>query len=89
MGNNKKKNVKIHFLRRSLERVGMIVDEQDLVRKIQRKELEFVYSQSNRRKVYRTEFLGQKFLIIYDKERKQLITIFPENTMENKSLSID
>ena len=77
---SKKKNVKVHFRKRSLERVGMIVDEQDLVRKIQKQELEFVYSQSLRRKVYRVEFLQQKFLVVYDKMRKQLITIFPEDT---------
>ena len=82
---SKKKNVKIHFRRRSLERVGMIVDELELIKKIQKQELEFVYSQSNRRKVYRTEFLGQTFHVIYDKERKQLITIYPENNTEKQS----
>lgn len=82
---SKKKNVKIHFRRRSLERVGMIVDEIELIKKIQKQELEFVYSQSNRRKVYRTEILGQIFRVIYDKERKQLITIYPENVAENQS----
>ena len=82
---SKKKNVKIHFRRRSLERVGMIVDEIELIKKNQKQELEFVYSQSNRRKVYRTEILGQVFRVIYDKERKQLITIYPENVADNQS----
>ena len=76
---SKKKNVRAHFRRRSLERVGIIVDENGLIKKIQKRELEFVCSQSNRRKMYRTEILGQIFRIIYDKERKQLITIYPEN----------
>lgn len=75
---SKKKNVKIHFRRRSLERVGVVIDEHALIKKIQNHSLEFVYSQSNRKKVYRTEFLGKKYLVIYDRERKQLITIFPE-----------
>ncbi len=83
---SKKKNVKIHFRMRSLERVGMIVDEKELIKKIQKQELEFVYSQSNRRKVYRTEFLGEKFFVIYDKERKQLITIYKENNIPTLSL---
>lgn len=83
---SKKKNVKIHFQMRSLERVGMIVDEKELIKKIQKQELEFVYSQSNRRKVYRTEFLGERFFVIYDKERKQLITIYKENTIPTLSL---
>ena len=75
---SKKKNVKMHFRRRSLERVGVVLDEHALIKKIQSHNLEFVYSQSNRRKVYRTEFMGKSYLVIYDKERKQLITIFPE-----------
>ena len=75
---SKKKIVKMHFRRRSLERVGVIIDEYALIKKIQSHNLEFVYSQSNRRKVYRTEFMGKSYLVIYDKERKQLITIFPE-----------
>ena len=75
---SKKKNVKVHFKRRSLERLGFIVDEKNLIKKIQNQELEFVYSQSNRRKVYRVEYMDKKYLTIYDKERKQLITIFPD-----------
>ena len=81
---SKKKNVKVHFRLRSLERVGVIMDENSLVNKIQNQELEFVYSQSNRRKVYRVEFMGQKYLTVYDKMRKQLITIFPDSESDKK-----
>ena len=75
---SKKKNMKLHFRKRSIERVGMIIDEKTLVKRIQNQELEFVYSQSLRRKVYRVEISEQKYFVIYDKNRKQLITIFPE-----------
>ena len=75
---SKKKNMKLHFRKRSIERVGMIIDEKALVKRIQNQELEFVYSQSLRRKVYRVEISEQKYFVIYDKSRKQLITIFPE-----------
>ena len=85
---SKRKNVKIHFCKRSIERVGMIVDEIELIKKIQKQELEFVYSQSNRRKVYRAKILGQYFRVIYDKERKQLITIYPENIEDNPSKKV-
>ena len=75
---SKKKNMKLHFRKRSIERVGMIIDEKVLIKRIQNQELEFVYSQSLRRKVYRVEISEQKYFVIYDKNRKQLITIFPE-----------
>lgn len=75
---NKKKAVKKHFFRRSLERVGVLLDENDLIRKIQNHELEFVERQSNRKTVFRLEYNGQKYRIVYDKVRKQIITILFE-----------
>lgn len=75
---NKKKAVKKHFFRRSLERVGVLLDENDLIRKIQNHELEFVEHQSNRKTVFRLEYNGQKYRIVYDKVRKQIITILFE-----------
>lgn len=75
---SKKKSVKKHFFKRSLERVGVLLDEQELVRKIQNAELEFVERQSNRRTVFRTEYNGKKYRIVYDKLRKQIITILFE-----------
>lgn len=78
MGSKKKAN-KMHFRRRSLERVGAIVDESKIVRMIQTQQLEFVYRHSNNRTVYRYEFMDKFYRVVYDKERKQIITIYPEN----------
>ena len=63
---SKKKNMKLHFRKRSIERVEMIIDGKSLVKRIQNQELEFVYSQSLRRKVYRVEISERKYFVIYD-----------------------
>lgn len=75
---SKKKAVKKHFYKRSLERVGVLLNEKELVRKIQNHELEFIEKQSNRKTVYRLEYLDKTYRIIYDKDRKQIITILYE-----------
>lgn len=75
---SKKKAVKKHFQRRSLERIGVLLNEAELVRKIQNQELEFIERQSNRKTVYRLEYLGNFYRIIYDKNRKQIITVLYE-----------
>lgn len=75
---SKKKNVKKHFQKRSLERVGVLLNEKELVRKIQNHELEFVERQSNRKTVFRLKYLDKTYRIVYDKQRKQIITILFE-----------
>ncbi|MCD7780269.1 MAG: hypothetical protein LUH05_06310 [Candidatus Gastranaerophilales bacterium] len=75
---SKKKAVKQHFFKRSLERVGVLLNEKELIRKIQNQELEFIERQSNRKTVFRFEHLGNSFRVVYDKIRKQIITILFE-----------
>ena len=75
---SKKKNVKKHFQKRSLERVGVLLNKKELVRKIQNHELEFVERQSNRKTVFRPKYLDKTYRIVYDKQRKQIITILFE-----------
>lgn len=75
---NKKKSVQSHFFRRSIERVGVLLNEKELIRKIQNNELEFVERQSNRVTVFRYEYNGKKYRLVYDKNRKQIVTILFE-----------
>ena len=72
---NKKKAIKTHFQRRSSERIGVLLDEKELVKKIQNNELEFFERQSNRVTVFKYEYQDKKYKLIYDKNRKQIITI--------------
>lgn len=76
---NKRKAIKSHFQRRSLERIGVLLDDKELVKKIQANELEFVERQSNRVSVFRYKFYEKSYRLVYDKTRKQIITIFFEN----------
>ncbi len=74
--NSKKEAQRKHFEKRSLERVGVVLNRKELIYKIQGRELEFIKRQSHRVSVFRFEFLGDFYRIVYDKERKQIVTIF-------------
>ena len=80
---NKRKAIKTHFQRRSLERIGVLLDEKELVKKIQNNELEFIERQSNRVTVFRYEYRGNFYRLVYDKSRKQIITILCERRNNN------
>lgn len=75
---SKKKAIKTHFQRRSLERIGILLDEKDLIKKIQNNELEFVEKQSNRVTVFRFSYQDKIYRLVYDKTRKQIITVLFE-----------
>lgn len=66
----------IHFEHRCRERVGVILDAKGIIDKIHNHELKHIETQSNRISVFKYEFLGNVYKIVYDKERKQLVTIF-------------
>ena len=75
---NKRKAIKTHFQRRSLERIGVLLDEKELVKKIQNNELEFIERQSNRVTVFKYIHNEEPYRLVYDKSRKQIITILYE-----------
>lgn len=75
---SKKKAIKLHFQRRSLERIGVLLDEKALVKKIQNNELEFIERQSNRITVFRYKYQNKIYRLVYDKTRKQIVTILFE-----------
>ena len=75
---SKKKNVKIHFQKRSLERVGVLLNEKVIVNLIQENKLEFIERQSNRITVWRYVFMDKTYRVVYDKQRKQIVTILYE-----------
>jgi hypothetical protein len=78
MARSKKKALKAHFERRSIERIGVLLNEKELIKKIQANELEFVERQSNRVTVFRYKFKGENYRLVYDKTRKQIITVLFE-----------
>lgn len=78
---SKRKTVNDHFDRRCIERIGYIPDRRELVKSIQRNELEFVGKQSCRVTHWKWVEPVYKITCIlpYDKERKQIITILFED----------
>ena len=72
---SKKRAIKTHFQYRSIERVGVLLNEKELINKIQKGELEFVERQSNRVTVFRYAYKNSIFRLVYDKIRKQIITV--------------
>ena len=75
---SKKKQVKKHFQKRSLERVGVLLNEKELIQLIQHNKLEFVERQSNRVTIFRYSFMNSVYRLVYDSMRKQIITILNE-----------
>lgn len=73
--NQKKEAQRKHFEKRSLQRVGIVLNHKELARKIRNNELEFIERQSHRVSIFRFEYLGEFYRIVYDKERKQIVTI--------------
>lgn len=76
---SKSKNIKKHFSRRCLERVGLYLNSSDIVRKIQNNELEFASRTSNSRTVfkYNCPITKKEYRIVYDKNKHDVVTIFP------------
>lgn len=76
---NKAKNIKRHFTSRCMERVGLFLNPQQLVQKIQKNELPFIKKTSNTRTVwgYYCEFNKKEYRIVYDKLRHDVVTIYP------------
>ena len=71
----KKKTVDIHFKRRCEERLGFIPDVKILTKLIQNAKIPFVERQSNRITKWRWINNGKSYILVYDKERKQIVTI--------------
>ncbi len=90
---SKSRNIKRHFWHRCVQRLGFPIDNKELVKKIQNfksddKTLRFHKRQSLSRTVwiYYHESNDRYYKIIYDKNRKEIVTIFPyrKSQKENK-----
>lgn len=75
--NYKSKQIEKHFARRSIERVGYFIDPDPLVKLIQKNELEFIGKQSNRVSLWKYTLKDIDYKLVYDKNRKKIITIIP------------
>jgi hypothetical protein len=83
---SKSKNIKKHFSRRCLERTGIYLDAKDIVRRIQKNELEFASRTSNSRTVfkYNCPITKKEYRIVYDKNKHDVVTIYPYTKNKNR-----
>lgn len=73
----KSKAQRIHALYRIEERIGSEVSSKQLVKHIQDGEAEFLYKPSKRLSVFRFTNERVDIVVVYDKNRKQVVTVYP------------
>lgn len=66
-----------HFAQRSVERVGVFLDPSEIIKQIQNNKLEFLSRKSKRVTLWKYVYKKNAYKVIYDKQRKELITIIP------------
>ena len=82
----KSKNIKKHFNHRCKERLGFKLNSQELVRMIQKNELDFVRRTSNTRTVFRyhCQVNNRDYNVVYDKLRHDVVTIYKANGLRSQ-----
>lgn len=81
---NKKNSEDFHFAKRCIERIGYVPDTKEIVKQIQKNELEFIERQSNRITLFKwvEPITKTNCHVVYDKQRKRLVTILFEDLDE-------
>lgn len=75
MRKSKTKTEKAHFSKRCIQRCGVILNNAEIVRQIQANKLKFIERQSNRITVWEYIFNDVAYKVVYDKDRKTVVTI--------------
>ena len=86
----KTKSLRAHLKRRFLERFGVEInriDEIQMLNQIQNKEAEFIEKQSIRVSVFDVKLNEVKYRVVYDKNRKHLVTVLPYYEKEGEMIS--
>ena len=83
----KRRTVQTHFANACLKRVGVLLDEKEIVQKLQNQQLDFIDRQSNNITKWKYVFNEKEYMLIYNKQYKQLVTIIPykEGMEKNQS----
>lgn len=54
-------------------------DIQNIIKKIQANQGTHLWTQSNSRSIWKVEYEGKEYKLVYDKSRKQVITFLPQD----------
>lgn len=82
---NKKQAQQEHAKRRARERFGCKFtheDEQEIIEKIQNGVATFIQKQTNRISLFGVIYQGVETVIVYDRERKVVVTLMPRDYFE-------
>lgn len=74
-----------HAKKRAAERYNLDLNRdarQEIVRKIQHNEAEFVAKQSNNRSLWRVDYQNESLNVVYDKARSTMCTVLPKEAHE-------
>jgi len=74
---SKSKCQNMHAKRRAMERFGINLNIEQLVKEIQQQQLTFLERQSNIKTLWYKELEGIKVVVVYDSMRKQIATVMP------------
>lgn len=83
MGSSKAKGLRRHAKRRAYERYGIVIGNSRLekvVKAIQRNKGKFIQRYSNRVTEWEVTLEEEVCRVLYDKERKQIITFLPSES---------
>lgn len=86
---NKKRSQMRHLKRRWLQRTGDTIDSKlhaKIVRMIREGKTRIYYKQSNRISIHYVDIDGTEKRVVYDKQRKQCVTILPKEIACSKAL---
>jgi len=81
---SKKKAQQRHARKRFAERYGVVFDprlERDFIQIIQSGDARFVEKQSNRVSLFDITMGEEVFRVVYDKERKTIVTVLPKEAL--------
>lgn len=69
-----------HVRKRALNRWGILLHQDAqaaIARKIEEGDAQFVRETDNAKRVYLVDYEGQRLPVVYDRQRKQLVTVLP------------
>ena len=73
----KRRTVETHFAKACVARVGILLNEEEIVNQLQNNKLEFLERQSNNITKWKYIYNEKEYMLVYNKQYKQLVTIIP------------
>ena len=89
MKTGKRRTVETHFAKACVARVGILLNEEEIVNQLQNNQLEFIERQSNNITKWKYFYNEKEYMLVYNKQYKQLVTIIPYKDGMEKNKNTD